>query len=245
MSKFDVNILKDDNEYYNGVGKQFLSNSDISSLLTNPREFGVSREDNKNFAIGRYFHQCFLEPEKASKTLMIDVSTRNTKAYKEAVAESGNDFILLSSEVAEVDELVHIMKSNIHFFEEIYDEAAEYEVPAVGEIFGVQWKGKADIVKPDKLIDLKTTSDIQSFRYSARKYNYDSQCYIYQKLFGKPLVFYVIDKSTKMLGVFAPTEEFLQRGEEKVRRAVEVYNKFFTPNAPEDINEFYVYETLD
>ena len=55
--------LKDDHEYYGEFGSKFLSNSSLGALLNNPREFGVKREDNKAFAEGRYFHQCFLEPD--------------------------------------------------------------------------------------------------------------------------------------------------------------------------------------
>ena len=36
-------------------------------LLNNPRNFGKSREDNKAFMDGRYFHQLILEPEKAKE----------------------------------------------------------------------------------------------------------------------------------------------------------------------------------
>ena len=51
-----LNKLKDNNEYYHGVGKQYLSNSDIGTLLNNPKMFGVSREDDINLAKGRLFH---------------------------------------------------------------------------------------------------------------------------------------------------------------------------------------------
>ena len=109
---------------------------------------------------------------------------------------------------------------------------------------GLDWKGKADIVCQDKLIDLKTTSDINKFKYSARKYNYDSQAYIYQELFGLPLEFYVVDKTTYQLGIFTPTEEFLEKGKEKVEDAVFIYNTFFSENAVEDINQIIIHETL-
>ena len=48
-----------------------------------------------------------------------------------------------------------------------------------------KWKGKADIINHEEklIIDLKTTADIEKFRWSASKYNYDSQAYIYSKLF--------------------------------------------------------------
>ena len=239
-----LEILKDDVSYYGEFGKQYLSNSDIGTLLTNPKAFGISRPDNANFAKGRLFHQLILEPEKASEWEFIDVASRNTKAYKEFVAERDVEFALLQKEADEINELVTTMMSNMDFYDDIRHEANQYEVPAVGEIEGVMWKGKADIVHPEMIIDLKTTSNIDDFKWSARKYNYDSQCYIYQQLFCKPLVFYVIDKTNNMLGIFRPTEEFVRGGADKVRRAVEVYNKFFGDNATEDINYFYVEDYL-
>ena len=239
-----LEILKDDVSYYGEFGKQYLSNSDIGTLLTNPKAFGISRPDNANFAKGRLFHQLILEPEKASEWEFIDVGSRNTKAYKEFVAERDVEFALLQKEADEINELVTTMMANMDFYDDIRHEANQYEVPAVGEIEGVMWKGKADIVHPEMIIDLKTTSNIDDFKWSARKYNYDSQCYIYQELFGKPLVFYVIDKTNNMLGIFRPTEEFIRGGAEKVRRAVDVYNKFFGDNATEDINYFYVEDYL-
>ena len=239
-----LEILKDDVSYYGEFGKQYLSNSDISTLLTNPKAFGISRPDNANFAKGRLFHQLILEPEKASEWEFVDVASRNTKAYKEFIAERDVEFALLQKEADEISHLVTTMMSNVDFYDDIRHDENQYEVPAVGEIEGVMWKGKADIVHPEMIIDLKTTSNIDDFKWSARKYNYDSQCYIYQQLFCKPLVFYVIDKTNNMLGIFRPTEEFIRGGADKVRRAVDVYNKFFGDNATEDINYFYVEDYL-
>ena len=240
-----LSLLKNDTEYYSGVGKNYLSNSDIGTLLTNPKQFGVSREDNKNFAVGRYFHQLLLEPNKASKVVTVDVASRNTKAYKEALEESSESVLLLSKEAESTQQLTETMISNIHFYDLIRDDENTYEVPAIGEIMGHMWKGKADIVGRDVLIDLKTTSDIDGFRWSAKKYNYDSQCYVYQALFGKPLIFLVIDKTSGMLGEFVPTEEFIKGGGDKVARAVEVYEKFFhEPTKTDDIDSFYISDNL-
>lgn len=240
-----IQLLKNDAEYYSGAGKNYLSNSDIGTLLNNPKEFGKPREDNKNFAEGRLFHQLLLEPEKADNVPMVDVSTRTTKEYKTFCEANNLPFAMLKKEVDEIKGLVDIMRGNIQFYDDIYADGNQFEVPAVGELFGMKWKGKADIVGHDILIDLKTTSDIQKFRYSAKSYNYDSQCYIYQHLFGRPLVFYVIDKGTGQLGVFKPTESFLRGGELKVQRAIEVYNKYFGENPTDSIDNYYIFDTLD
>jgi len=105
----------------------------------------------------------------------------------------------------------------------------EYEVPAIGELANNMWKGKADIINHDEglVIDLKTTSNINSFRSSARRWNYDSQAYIYSKLFGYEMVFIAIDKSSHVIGVFDCSPEFYERGEYKVQQASDVYDLFF------------------
>lgn len=238
-------LLKNDAEYYGGVGKNYLSNSDIGALLSNPKTFKQDRPDNKSFAEGRYFHQLLIEPDKAQVAHMVEASTRNTKIYKDYCDANGLDFCLLKHEVEEVETLSSLMRSNIYFYDEIYKDGNVYEQPAIGEIKGLMWKGKADIITDEVIIDLKTTSDIQKFKWSAKAYNYDSQAYIYQKLFGKPLVFFVIDKTTKQLGIFRPTENFILGGERKVERAIEVYNTYFGDNATDDIDNYYIDEELD
>jgi hypothetical protein len=240
----DINILRDDNEYYNGIGKEFLSNSDIGTLLSNPQDFGKPREDNKAFMDGRYFHQLILEPEKAKVVPFVDVSTRTTKEYKNFCEENNLPFCMLKKEQEEIQKLVNIINGNIAFYDEIYKDGNQYETPAIGVIQGMSWKGKADIVTDNAVIDLKTTSDIHKFKWSAKAYNYDSQCYIYQELFGKPLVFYVIDKGTGVLGIFRPTEDFIRSGEAKVARAIEVYEKYFGDNPSDEIVNYYIDEYL-
>ena len=193
---------------------------------------------------GIYFHQLILEPEKAKGMLYVDASTRTTKIYKDFCEDNNLPFCMLQKEKEEIERLVGVINSNIAFFEEIYKKGNQYEIPAVKEIQGMMWKGKADIITDKEIIDLKTTSDIDKLKWNAKKYNYDSQCYIYQQLFGKPLVFYVIDKTNDILGIFRPTEEFVRGGEEKVARAIGVYQKYFGANPTDDIDNYYIDEYL-
>jgi len=239
-----IELLKSDKEYYNGIGKDYLSNSDIGILLSNPKDFRKPREDNKSFAEGRYFHQLLIEKDKAQFVPSVDVSTRTTKEYKSYCETHNLPFVMLTKEKEEIERLVKIMTANIQFYDDIYAEGNRYEVPAITELFGMQWKGKADIVGEKFIIDLKTTSDIQKFKWSAKSYNYDSQAYIYQMLFGIPLVFYVIDKGTGQLGIFRPTEEFVKVGEAKVVRAMEIFKKYFGQTPTDDIDNYYIDEML-
>lgn len=241
---FDLKKLKDDTHYYGAYGKQYLSNSDISTLLTCPTAYGKDKDQTKPMLIGRFLHTHILEPNKVKNFEVIDVASRNTKAYKEALENSEENMLLLQKEVVEVEALVKVIKGNLSFYEALYNEGNSYEVPAVQEILGELWKGKADIVGEDILIDIKTTSSLVDFKWSARKYNYDSQCYIYQCLFDKPLVFYVIDKVTHQLGIFHPSQEFIMRGRDKVMEAIEVYRKYFKEDSVEDIDLYIHTEIL-
>ena len=254
MDKNVIELLRDDKQYYGGVGNQYLSNSDIGTLLKNPEMFGVSRPDNKNFAEGRYFHQLILEPEKAKDVVWVDSASRNTKTYKEFIEESGMEVALLRTEKETIEALVDKMRSNLDFFELIHAKGNIFEMPNIMTYSSVgddlenhsltQWKGKADIVHKDYVIDLKTTSNLDDFKWNARKYNYDSQAFIYQKLFGKPMMFLVIEKKTGRMGMFTGNQDFYQRGQDKMHRAIEVYHKFFSDESTIDIQNYYVKEEI-
>lgn len=244
VTKKVVNLLKSDTEYYTGIGKQFLSNSDIGTLLKNPKQYGVSQPDNKNFIMGRYFHCKMLEPEKIGDYLIANVSSRNSKAYKEFCADNLVQYAMLKPEKEQVDMWCQTMLSHLDFYELIQHSSNKYEVPNVKNIGnfegGSLWKGKADIVHKDYVIDLKTSGDITKFKSSIYNYNYDSQGYIYRELFGKPILFLVIDKSTQVMGMFELSEESYERGAYKVEQALEVYKSFFGENRTKDIKLHYL-----
>jgi len=199
--------LTEDKNYYGDFGKKYLSNSDISTLLKNPLALGQGMENRPAFLIGGYFHTAILEPEKLKNFKIVEASTRNTKVYKEI---SGGEICLLQSEVDKTELLVETMMANEVCKSLIRGLNVDYEQPGITELEGQMWKGKADIINHDEklIIDLKTTADISKFKYSASKYNYDSQAYIYSKLFGYEMLFIVIDKSTSQIGIFDCSPEF-------------------------------------
>ena len=167
-----IEQLRDDENYYGELGRQFLSNSDIITLLNDPKNFREEKEFTKPMLLGRYFHTAILEPHKldSEEFKVIDVASRNTKIYKEEVELYNRKLMMLTKEKAQIDKAISTMVSNIEFHDAIYEEGNEFEVPAVHEVMGMMWKGKADIITNDMIIDLKTTSNIKDFKYSARKY---------------------------------------------------------------------------
>ena len=237
-----IEKLRDDEHYYGSFGKKYLSNYDISTLLTNPLALGKQQAPRPAFLVGGYFHTAILEPEKLNKFKIIEATTRNTKAYKEI---SGGELCLLQHEVDTIELMTEKMLANDICKGLIRDTNTEYETPGITELEGQLWKGKADIINHNEklIIDLKTTADLNKFRYSASKYNYDSQAYIYSKLFGYEMIFIVIDKNTHQIGIFDCSPEFYERGKDKVERAVQAYELFYKSEGF-DPTQYFINKTL-
>ena len=237
-----LKALEDDTNYYGDFGKKYLSNSDISTLLTNPLALGQKMANRPAFLVGGYFHTAILEPDKLKNFKIVEATTRNTKAYKEI---SDGEMCLLKHEVDQIELMTEKMLNNEVCRDLIRSGNVEYERPEITELEGQMWKGKADIVNHDEklIIDLKTTADITKFKYSASKYNYDSQAYIYSKLFGYEMLFIVIDKNTHQIGIFDCSPEFYARGKDKVERAVQAYELFYK-SEDFDPKQYFLTKTL-
>ena len=237
-----IKKLRDDQNYYGDFGKKYLSNSDIGTLLTNPLALGQPSKPSPAFLVGGYFHTAILEPDKIKNFKVIEASTRNTKAYKEI---SDGELCLLQSEVDKIELMTDKVLANNVCKGLIRGNNIEYEQPGITELEGLMWKGKADIVNHEEklIIDLKTTADLNKFKWSANKYNYDSQAYIYSSLFGYEFIFIVIDKTTHQIGIFDCSPQFYERGKDKVERASEQY-KLFYQSEDFDPQQFFINQTL-
>ena len=238
--------LKIDEDYYGDFGNQFLSNSHVGRLLKDPLNAFEPSKPSPAFLIGGYFHTCILEPDKLEKFKVVKSTNRNTKAYKDV---AGGELCLLQQEVDMIELMREKVMSNDICRDLIlgsdFERSVDYEVPMITELFGNKWKGKADIVNHDEklIIDLKTTADIDKFQWSANKYNYDSQAYIYSKLFGYEFLFIVIDKNSHQIGMFDCSSKFYERGEEKVSKASEAYDLFYKTK-DFDPKQYFISKTL-
>jgi hypothetical protein len=132
----------------------------------------------------------------------------------------------------------------------LLDFDAKYEEPMIGDIMGTGhvFKGKADCISQNMIIDLKTSGDVAKWTRNAPYYGYDTQGLIYQKLYGMPMVFFVVGKTPKPIGtrpgettydvgVFGIKPETLTYAKEKVDLALHHYDKYFSENATDSIEE--------
>ena len=238
----------DEDEYRNGSGAKMLSQSDVGSLLNDPKTFR-SRTDIPYLAFlhGSYYHESILEPHKVEDYVVIDASTRSTKAYKEALEASGEDILLLKHEREHLDWLIEQTLANDTVRGLIRAEGNIYEKPGVVKLFGEWFKGRADILCPSmgRIIDLKTTTELGTkFKYKAKNFNYDAQAYIYSKMFGLDFTFIACDKKNGNLGIFESSDSFLSSGEMKVEQAVEVYQKYYKDKSKEETAELLKNRTI-
>lgn len=239
--------MMDDEFYYQYLGSNALSSSSCSKLLESPKRYLDSLNErggeSQPLRDGWLFHCKILEPEKWKNIHFVDVASKASKVYKEAL--STHDKVFTLKEKFNAEDLSEIVLSNSKCVDML--RGARTEVPVIGEIFDIPFRAKADVLGGDYIVDLKTTSgDLQKFRWSADKWNYDMQMYIYCTLFDisyKNFTFVVVDKFSKALGVFECSKEFYESGKHKTQQAINIYKSFFIEKK-KPVGEFYIYDVL-
>lgn len=233
-----------DSFYYGYLAKACLSSSAISQLLKSPLEYlnqiNLPTESDA-LAQGYLFHASILEEDKFNECLFLDVKTKASKEYKLAKEERWDVFTVKDRDKAlRLRDRFYNCKPASELIEN-----SEFEVPMVNNLMGYPFRAKADVLG-EHLIDLKTTQICSAFKYSANKYNYDSQCYIYCSLFNKSykdFKYIVIDKSpTNEIGIFNVSENFYFSGEQKVEYAIKVYENYIKNEF--DLENYLVEDTL-
>jgi hypothetical protein len=248
----EADILKrmeDDSFYYGHLGQHALSSSSLKKLIQSPKAYQKSlRTSDTGQALrdGRLIHMSILEPHKIDELIVIN-GTKAKKDFKDAVEEHGEHMVYTESEMTNAYWVADALRNNAEA--NFLMDDCDYEIPGIQEIDGLAFRAKADIISKDKrrIIDLKTTSSsIDEFKWSAKKYSYDLQAALYMHIFGATeFIFLVIEKGTKDIGIFECSGEFIERGQDKIRHGINVYNHYFKNSHSEELINNYVYrETL-
>ncbi len=219
-----IQKMYDDSFYYGYLSKTVLSSSSVKNLYSNPKnyykELGKDISHIPAIRMGGLIHTMILEPEKIETDYhFVNISGRRTVTYQDAEVEHPNKKVMLQSEFDEAKSLqfdLMIDESYKHF------QGGKAEVPEVGVLFGIPFRCKADYLKDNELIDLKTTSNLDEWVYDARnKWHYDMQAYIYTKLFNiDKMTFVIIDKKTREIKTFQFSSEDMKIAEMKLQIAI-------------------------
>ena len=241
-----INKMYDDEYYYGELSKIALSSSAIKLLYESPKKYHYitqyGSQSSQGMRDGWLLHCLLLEPEKFDQQIFVDVQSKNSKAYKEAVAEHGT--VYTAKEKSDAERLADAVLKNEQALRLL--DNSQYEVPIIGQVMGMPFRGKADILSKNGICDIKTCSDIKAFPYSARKYGYDIQVYLYCQLFNVQYFdfkFLVVDKSTLDIGIWDCSEEFYLSGEEKVMKGIDTFMTYFLKEEIE-VNDYIITGTL-
>ena len=220
--------MYDDSFYYGYLGQNALSSSSIKTLLSSPKTYYFTTKygsgETQALRDGKLFHTMILEPEKLNNIVFVEAATKASKEYKLA-KETGKE-VYTNTEKKAAERLCDALLRNEAVKE--YLIKAEYEVPQIAMIEGVPVRAKADILKGNTIIDLKTTTGIKDFRYSADKYSYDLQAWLYREMFGvENFVFVVIDKGSLDIAIFECSDEFYAKGKQKFEQGISNFKYFF------------------
>jgi hypothetical protein len=236
--------MLDDDFYYGYLGEQALSSSNLKLLLSSPKQYVARMEggDESTQALrdGKLFHWRVLEPHKFDELHVVEVASRATKTFKAAAEEFGE--VYTRTEVDNAALLADVLLANDEA--RSYLEDAEFEVPAIKMIEGLAFRGKADIKKGKQIIDVKTTTEIGKFPYSAMKYSYDLQAALYLELFpdAEEFIFLCIDKKTQEIAIYECSQEFIDSGMSKLYSGIDKYKYFFQGDV--DVHQYVYHGTL-
>lgn len=267
-SRMDVEDLEkkaiEDDFYYGWLNKRVLSSSVIKLLNGSFKTYHYimkyGQEETPAILQGRLLHTMILEPEKLDDFIFVNVQSKNTNAYREAKQYHPNVFTIKEKQDAE--RLADALLKNENALKLL--QGAEFEVPRIKAINGYAFRGKADVLHPDKkpitlhnnatgelitynvgLVDLKTTIDVRNFELSADNYSYSAQAYIYCKLFNmsyENFIFLTIDKKNLNIGVHPISETFYERGKHLVEQAIKRYEMYIKEDF--DINDETFFKLL-
>lgn len=226
--------MDDDSFYYGYLGQNALSSSSAKDLYKSPKTyFNKTKEVNSDappLREGRLIHTVVLEEEKLNdKYDFVNIGSRRTKTFEAAQEEArgkGKE-VMLTSELNKANELCNAIRFNSHANELFTGGTAE--TPAIGELYGLPFRGKADYLKDGHLIDLKTTAKLDGWERTAKYlWHYDMQGWIYCELFGvTKFTFVVIEKGTGDIGIFELSDETRELGGNKVKQCVNTYKEYF------------------
>lgn len=214
----EVGYFKDlpNEAYHKGPG---ISKSQLDLIHKSPALYKWSKEapeDEKKkgaLNVGDAMHALLLEPERFKQEFAVgpENASKKTNAGKEKWAEFESTLNGRAVITAEDYRKLELMRQSV-----LAHPQGKWLLDAPGEVeASIYWKDDAtDLlcrVRPDKtlsdhqiIVDVKTTSDMEKFKYSVRDYRYDVQDAFYSegfyRHFCKPVqhfVFLVVSTSVQ------------------------------------------------
>lgn len=235
-----------------------LSFSSLKAFNTSPAHFVAYKQRQQHetpaMRFGTAVHCAVLEPEKFAAQYRELKVRRGTAAYKAILEEHPNAKFLSATEWSELQKIKEAVEAH-PMATRLIEQATAFEQELVGAIYGHAFRGFADIIGPNFVVDLKTcqNSSPQQFTNDAFRMKYHVQAYIYTQLLGQragqPISDFwwiAVEKTSPfVVTCFQATPELIARGKEELERILDEFVQWDGTPRGYDQRASFDYFTLD
>lgn len=190
--------------------------------LENPPKASASQ------AFGTAVHSRILEPDKFFSDYVVMTETdKRTKAYKEALAELQPHQKPLT--VEERDGIEYIYQQWEQLMPYQFLDNPQNEMVVLNEIYGMECRGKLDMLGDNGFLDLKTcqSAEPRDFKRAMYNFNYIYQAAFYSLLTGLNTCYFVAVENSAPWGIkiYKVAQDTLESGKILVRQALDTIEK--------------------
>lgn len=241
---------------------EYISYSDIKTILENPFEFLNKQEEVKSesMLLGSVIHSLILEKDNFFNDFLVmenvDLRTKDGKAKKqeaEVRAKNFNVTLIKQSLYDKALEVVNAFENSKAY--NMFKCAGLAEASYFGEIEGKKCKCRPDFYMQNEniILDIKTTAKggamPDAFMKNIAKHKYYIQAALYTKLTGaKDFYFVAIEtEAPYMIGIYKLDNISLEFGMNEIRRAFSLIDNLdkFKDNIYKDVeNDFNMVQSL-
>lgn len=241
------NVYHADRTYYSSSGLKLL----LKDKLAFYRKYILNEKEetkvNHNFVFGSLVHALILEPHLVDEEFAVWSKSKGTEEYKKFLEDNKGKDIVTPTAWSNGQFILQQAKES-PFFK--YVEGGEAEKTMCGKLHGMPIKVRADYIKDDYILDIKTTSmdisDTYNIQRACANYGYALSSALYLDMFKKKMpklkrfLFWFINKQSGNSVLIEASEEFLEFGRNQCKEAASIYkeaNK--TGNWEDDIPKLY------
>ena len=230
-------------------GKNYFSPSQLKKLFISVGAFNsyLNRKGyhSDQMELGSVVHKLILEPDEFDDVYAVlddtdiiaqiggarPTATKAYSAFVDEFKEQAGNKIVISKSIKDLAQLIYDKCSMLGIIDTFFsDGEAEKTVTGVTKGYNEDFDALCiiDYDTDFQSVDLKTTSKpLHKFKYDAYEFGYDIQASLTNSLNGKEFVFVVVQTVEPFdIGIFTISQEFLDRGKEKINQALWNYKAY-------------------
>lgn len=215
--------------------RDYLSHSALKAFMRSPNHYlqyvNKTVEATPAMKFGSAFHCAVLEPQEFSKRYAVAPQVdKRTKAGKEAwkeFVEANSSLEVITQDEREQIQVMHEAIQNFAPARELLASCEAFEEERQHALFGMPFKGIADAVGQNFVVDLKTTLDAspEGFMKTAYNMGYHEQAAAYKALFAKSRFYWIaVEKNNPFnVAVYLQSERAGNLGWERLKTGIELF----------------------